>query len=658
MSKDIKVNEDDKSYDSQGDDDIISEEENISKENKILDKINENDEDNYSTNKETDTKDFTDSFLQESPEVISILKQKIKKLEDQVANLKKKNDELTKDNIHNDRKMKRISFVGLRKKFTIGAKDNESKIKMAELLKEKNDLQEINENMLNMLTEKELENEELQENFTNYKNEMKLEIEKYIDTIDKLEEKISENNQNKANFDSNLDEIIQEYNIYKDRMEKTLKEHIKKEDELNVKLARKESVIIDIKTDMENLEIENKQLKSLTEQKEDEYNNEILDINSYMKENEKLKNEILVLQEKIKKLESKNQNNISSKEEEINTLKEDLDFKSKSLTKIKEEKNKEINLLKMEINRNNHDINSIIKKNELIQKENEEIKSNLEILQNKLDKKTKELQEINDSAKKLLENKDNIIKEYEKEIEEISKDKNQLIEQNHDLLDKIKNNQSSNNLKDILFDDEENENENENGKDSDEYFENLLLKAEIKTLKEQLENQANDLISLNAMEKEVSRLKIENEKLEKDNKTLKKIQKYDMGNDNLMNLSKRPKVNISAKKLKKKISITILQDPSTSKKSFFEKKKNTQAAQITTIKNTEDSNKAPSPVKENKESDEINKLREEIGLLKVEFLNKEFENETLIAKYKGIIKSFIEQCKKMGISLNLDLNKI
>ena len=656
MSKDIKVNEDDKSYDSQGDDDIISEEENISKENKILDKINENDEDNYSTNKETDTKDFTDSFLQESPEVISILKQKIKKLEDQVANLKKKNDELTKDNIHNDRKMKRISFVGLRKKFTIGAKDNESKIKMAELLKEKNDLQEINENMLNMLTEKELENEELQENFTNYKNEMKLEIEKYIDTIDKLEEKISENNQNKANFDSNLDEIIQEYNIYKDRMEKTLKEHIKKEDELNVKLARKESVIIDIKTDMENLEIENKQLKSLTEQKEDEYNNEILDINSYMKENEKLKNEILVLQEKIKKLESKNQNNISSKEEEINTLKEDLDFKSKSLTKIKEEKNKEINLLKMEINRNNHDINSIIKKNELIQKENEEIKSNLEILQNKLDKKTKELQEINDSAKKLLENKDNIIKEYEKEIEEISKDKNQLIEQNHDLLDKIKNNQSSNNLKDILFDDEENE--NENGKDSDEYFENLLLKAEIKTLKEQLENQANDLISLNAMEKEVSRLKIENEKLEKDNKTLKKIQKYDMGNDNLMNLSKRPKVNISAKKLKKKISITILQDPSTSKKSFFEKKKNTQAAQITTIKNTEDSNKAPSPVKENKESDEINKLREEIGLLKVEFLNKEFENETLIAKYKGIIKSFIEQCKKMGISLNLDLNKI
>ena len=85
-------------------------------------------------------------------------------------------------------------------------------------------------------------------------------------------------------------------------MEKTLNEHIKKEDELNVKLARKESVILDIKTDMENLEIENKQLKSLTEQKEDEYNNEILDINSCMKENEKLKSEIFALQDKLIKI--------------------------------------------------------------------------------------------------------------------------------------------------------------------------------------------------------------------------------------------------------------------------------------------------------------------------------------------------------------------
>ena len=454
----------------------------LGKDNKILERINENDEDNYSTNRETENKDF-DSFQQEPSEVIiSNLKQKIKILEDQMANLRKRNDELTKNNFHNDRKIKRMSFVGNRKNFLIGIKDNNDQIKMAELLKEKSDLQEINENMLNMLTEKELENEELQEKYMNYQKEVKIEIQKYLDTIIELEDKIAENEQNKENYDNDLDEVVQEYNKYKERMEKTLNEHIKKEDELNVKLSRKESVILDIKVDMENLEIENKQLKSLTEQKEEQYNNELYDINSYMRENEKLKNENLYLEEKVKKYEKKNELNMSLKEDEIKMIKEDLEYKTKSLNKIKEEKNKEINLLKAEINKYNRDINSILKKDELIQKENEEIKNNILTLQNKLDKKTKELQEINDSAKKILENKENIIKEYEKEIEEINKDKKQLIEQNHDLLDKLKSYNSSN-LGEIL------DGEEEDTKENKEDYETILLKAEIKSLKQQLENQ-------------------------------------------------------------------------------------------------------------------------------------------------------------------------
>jgi hypothetical protein len=59
-----------------------------------------------------------------------------------------------------------------------------------------------------------------------------------------------------------------------------------------------------------------------------------------------------------------------------------------------------------------------------------------------------------------------------------------------------------------------------------------------------------------------------------------------------------------------------------------------------------------------KESDEIDKLKEEMTLLKVQFLNKEFENETAIAKYKSIIKSIIQNCKQHGINLNLDVNNI
>ena len=179
---------------------------NILQNAKILEKINENDEDNYSTNRET-VKELLDSFQQDPEELISNLLQKITKLEDQVNYLQQKNGELTKDNIQNDTKLQKMSYIGTRKKFMLGNK-SDNKIDIAELLKEKNDLQEINENMLNMLTDKELENEELQKNFENYKNEMKLQIQKYLKTIDELEEKISDNNQNKENYDDNIDYIV------------------------------------------------------------------------------------------------------------------------------------------------------------------------------------------------------------------------------------------------------------------------------------------------------------------------------------------------------------------------------------------------------------------------------------------------------------------
>ena len=611
--------------------------------NKTLEKIHENDEDNYSTNRET--KDLIDAIPQDSHEIIFTLRQKVDQLENQVENLRTKNEELRKNNIQNNSKLQKISHVGIRKNFTLGGKDNLNSVKMAEIMKEKDDLQEINENMLNMLTEKEIENEELQEHFNIYKNEVKLEVQKYIDRIDELEAKIAtlkENIQNKQNFDKNLDEIISEYNRYKERVEKTLSEHLKKEEELVIELEKKESQLQNIKNDMQNLEIENIQLLSQTEQNEKDYNSEMLDIAIINKENEKLKNEVIYWQEKIKTLESRYQTNLNSKEEKIKMVKQDLEFNSKNLAKIKEEKGKEINLLKAEINRNNRDISTLVKKYEVVKKENDEIKNTLSNLQTKLDKKTKELHDINESAKKLLENKDNIIKQYENKIEEINKDKNQLIEQNHDLLDKVRDMNSST-LGEILCDGEEDAEDNKN-----DNYENLLLKAELKTLKEQLENQANDLISLNAMEKEVSRLKLENESLFKDNKALKeKInkQKFDPGNDDLMKLIKKNHNNSSAKKVKKRISITIVKDNNnnTSKVSFEK-----QVGTLKRIQEDETKNMA----------DEIYKLKEDIALMKVKYLNQELENETLIAKYKSILKSIVKQCSKKGIRLNLNLNNI
>ena len=357
-----------------------------------LEKINENEEDNYNS---INTKIKNETVInKESQEIINDLKKKIAELENQVVNLRKKNDMLTRDNIENDSKIQRMSFVGTRRKFNLGfSGEKNNSIEIAEIIKEKNDLQEINEKMLNMLTEKELENEELQENFETYKNNMKLEIEKYLDIINELQEKVEiyeENDKNEENIDNNLNEIINEYNSYKERMEKTIGEYIKKEEELNIELENKENCIYNLKNEIQNLELENIQLQNKTEQKEKDCDEELMNIDIIVAENEKLKNEILILEEKIKTNEEKMKMNLSAKEDEIKILNQDLEFKKKNLNKVKEEKNKEINLLKNEINKCNKDINNLIKKNEIIQREDEEIKVKNNILQNKLDKKTKE----------------------------------------------------------------------------------------------------------------------------------------------------------------------------------------------------------------------------------------------------------------------------
>ena len=607
-----------------------------------LEKIHENDEDNYSTNKET--KDNIDDM--DPQDLIANLRNKIKELEDQIINLRLKNDELTRSNIQNDSKMRKMSFVGIKRKFTFGSGNKGvDSVKLAELLKEKSDLQEINEKMLNMLTDKELENDELQENFDKYKSEMKMEIQKYIDTIEELEDKIDvmeETNLKNQNFDNNLDEIVKEYNKYKERMENKINEHIKKEEELKTEIEDKEGTIQNMKNEIQNLELDNIQLKNQSEQNEKAHDAELVSIDKIMYENEKLKSENFMLQDKLKSNDEKSQMIIISKDEEINTLNEDIEFNKKNTSKKIEEKNKEINLLKDEVIKCNRDINNLIKKNDVFEREDRELKEKNEILQNKLDKKSKELQEINDSAKKLIENKENLIKEYGDKIDELMADKNQLIEQNHELLDKVKN-MNTNNLGDILGEEEENENNDNNGNNN---YENILLTSEIKALKEQLENQANDLVSLNAMEKEVSRLKSENEKLEADYKALKdqiKKNKYDTSNDNFMIYVKKQYENLRMSR-KKRVSFSGLKEIPFANKTQLEK-------QIDTLKQIKEDEKK-------NYVEEIDKLKSDIAVWKVKCLNQELENETLLVKYKNRIKSVYDICTKKGIKFNLNLNEL
>ena len=107
---------------------------------------------------------------EEQEKIIEKLQQKIVCLEKMNKDLKLKNEDLTKNNIEKNSVMAKMSSVGLRRKFTLsGTKVQNDTIKLAKIIKEKDDLQEMNEKMLDLLTEKELENEELIQNFENYK---------------------------------------------------------------------------------------------------------------------------------------------------------------------------------------------------------------------------------------------------------------------------------------------------------------------------------------------------------------------------------------------------------------------------------------------------------------------------------------------------------
>ena len=49
------------------------------------------------------------------------------------------------------------------------------------------------------------------------------------------------------------------------------------------------------------------------------------------------------------------------------------------------------------------------------------------------------------------------------------------------------------------------------------------------------------------------------------------------------------------------------------------------------------------------------KLKLDIVTIKVKFLNKQYEDEKLLLKYKNTIKSIANQCKIKGIKLSLNL---
>ena len=597
---------------------------------------------------ETVNDDNVDVNDEDPEKIISDLQEKIARLEKMNNDLRSKNEGLKKNNIENNSVMTRMSLVGLRRKFTSQGDFNQVKndsVKLAEIIKEKDDLQEMNEKMLDLLTEKELENEDLMQKIENYKLEIKLENEKNLEKIQSLEEKIEMlENSKGVNSAFDIDDIINEYNNYKERLKSQVNQYSKNEEELKQQIEMKDRTIQRLNEEIQGLELENLQLVNNSEADDRIKEKEILEIEQLKAENDKIKREMGYLEEKLKLAEENAIKASKSHENEIDEFQKKIENEQNNLKLFKEEKVKEINLLKSEINRNNRDINIYTKRIENSEKMLDDEKQKNFMIQNKLDKKVKELQDMNEYTKKLLTNKENLLSQYEGKIEEITKDKNELISQNKELLEKLKSKSEEGNvgnLGDIIKEDEES-----NREEMQQYIqENKLLKEEIKDLKEQLTTQAKDLVDLNSLDKEIEKLKAQNEVLIKDNEDIKKKLEEE--------IKKREEVSF---KVPRKREYTLIN----ARKKNITKKGTLLETNIDKI-NFEKQLAALKKIKEDEKKDfeeQIDKISMELAILKVKYSNHQFESDSLLLKYKNTIKSIANQCKKKGIKLSINLVNI
>ena len=288
---------------------------------------------------------------------------------------------------------------------------------------------------------------------------------------------------------------------------------------------------------------------------------------------------------------------------------------------------------------------------------NEEKEKNYKI-QAKLDKNIKELKDINDYYKTLKTNNESLLSDYQKKIDELTNDKYSLISQNKELLEKLKEKKEEEdqgvNLADMMGDEEEKDNkeetENSNTKDKENLAfyknENQLLTEEIKGLKEQLNSQAHDLVELNTLEQNIVKLKIENDDLNKNNKELKEQLEQEKLKEKITKPIKTE--NTGLKGLSALRRVQTLSRKQTTKAANIEKDK------LLLQKNYDRLKQLREDDKKNYE-DQIEKLKLDIVTIKVKFLNKQYEEEKLLLKYKNTIKSIANQCKIKGIKLSLNL---
>ena len=581
--------------------------------------------------------DKEDTFNEEDPDkIISDLTNKVVLLEKRYNDLRGKYENLVRNNIQKSSLDIKSTLIGMKWGFAshmLKTKAENDSNKLSELIKEKNDLQDINEKMLDLLTEKELENEDLMDKMKENELKSKIEQEQNEEKIQSLEEKIKMLEDTKESSSHDIDNIINEYTTFQEKLKSQIKELSTKEEELQAQNNLKENTIQKLSEEIRDLEIKNYQLKIQSEkmaelkQQETEEQEQLITDNISIRQNNEYLNEKLKLMEQ-------NINRINKlKEEEINNLEKKLEDEKIDIKNYKENKAKEIIELKNKMNKTETEMKFLSDK--ITQNEklfNQEKEKNF-IIQTNLDKKAKELKEISEYTKKLLANKDTLISQYEEKISDMAKEKNNLISQNKELLEKLKSNKEelvpTKSLEDIMNDDDE-KNEKEN---LDFYInENKLLNEEINGLKEQLSTKGKDLNELKELNEENIKLKMKNEKLSNENENMQnKLKEY-----------QKQEMKSKLMSMQSKISVSMLKLRNESKKSAD---KLNYDKQINALKKLKEEEKE---IYEN----EIKKIKSELVLMKM----KNMKQQALINATNDKIKNLNLKKNDSNINENITQN--
>ena len=600
---------------------------------------------------ESENEEFDEEKEENANKIISDLLEKNVLLEKTNKDLKNKIESLTKKQTLNSSILTKIATVGLRK-FTLKSDLQKDSVKLAEITKEKDELQQINEKMLDMLTENELEIDDLNKKLEDCKLEAKIQNEKNLEQIKALEERIEslENTEK----DNEFDEVYNEYENNKVKLQKQISGFTKLEEELNYQLDEKDKKIKKLNDEIQNLQFENLRLLNQSDLQDKINQAGFLDMQKLTEELNRNKNEIETLTNELNKKKRETKSLEENKDKEIEKYVEEIEKLKKSNETLNNDL-KRLDKLNTQLNNSNKEVS--ISMTYMEKTLNEEKEKNYKI-QAKLDKNIKELKDINDYYKTLKTNNESLLSDYQKKIDELTNDKYSLISQNKELLEKLKEKKEEEdqgvNLADMMGDEEEKDNkeetENSNTKDKENLAfyknENQLLTEEIKGLKEQLNSQAHDLVELNTLEKNIEKLKIENDDLNKNNKELKEQLEQEKLKEKITKPIKTE--NTGLKGLSALRRVQTLSRKQTTKAANIEKDK------LLLQKNYDRLKQLREDDKKNYE-DQIEKLKLDIVMIKVKFLNKQYEEEKLLLKYKNTIKSIANQCKIKGIKLSLNL---